>query len=50
MALGRPILPLVLTEDEAQQHQALASSRSLPHSIVQRAQIVLASGAGETQG
>ena len=40
--------PLVLTEDEVQQLQALASSRSLPHSIVQRAQIVLACGAGET--
>ena len=40
--------PLVLSEDEAQQLQALANSRSLPHSIVQRAQIVLACGAGET--
>jgi putative transposase len=36
------------SEDEVQQLQALASSRSLPHSIVQRAQIVLACGAGET--
>ena len=40
--------PLVLSEDEIQQLQALAGSRSLPHSIVQRAQIVLACGAGET--
>ncbi|MFZ9753854.1 MAG: helix-turn-helix domain-containing protein [Cyanobium sp.] len=48
MALGRPIRPLVLSEDEVQQLQALASSRSLPHSIVQRSQIVLAYGAGET--
>ena len=40
--------PLVLSDDEVQQLQALASSRSLPHSIVQRAQIVLACGAGET--
>ena len=40
--------PLVLSEDEVQQLQALANSRSLPHSIVQRAQIVLACGAGET--
>jgi putative transposase len=39
--------PLVLSDDEVQQLQALASSRSLPHSIVQRAQIVLACGAGE---
>ena len=48
MALGRPMPPLVLSEDEAQQLRALANSRSLPHSIVQRAQIVLACGAGET--
>ncbi len=48
VALGRPMPPLILTEDEVQQLQALANSRSLPHSIVQRAQIVLACGAGET--
>ena len=48
MALGRPMPPLLLSDDEVQQLQALASSRSLPHSIVQRAQIVLACGAGET--
>ncbi|MFM8524704.1 MAG: helix-turn-helix domain-containing protein, partial [Cyanobacteriota bacterium] len=40
--------PLLLDEVEAQQVQALANSSSLPHSIVQRAQIVLACGAGET--
>lgn len=40
--------PLVLGEDEVQQLQGIASSRSLPHAIVQRAQIVLACGAGET--
>jgi putative transposase len=40
--------PLVLSEEEVQQLQALASSRSLPHSIVQRVHIVLACGAGET--
>jgi len=48
VALGRPMPPLLLSDDEVQQLQALASSRSLPHSIVQRAQIVLACGAGET--
>jgi len=48
MALGRPMAPLVLGDDEVQQLQGIASSRSLPHSIVQRAQIVLACGAGET--
>ena len=40
--------PLDLSDDEVQQLQSLASSRSLPHSIVPRAQIVLACGAGET--
>jgi transposase-like protein len=40
--------PLLLSDDEVQQLQGIASSRSLPHSIVQRAQIVLACGAGET--
>jgi putative transposase len=40
--------PLVLSDDEVYQLQALAHSRSLPHSIVQRAQIVLACDAGET--
>ena len=40
--------PLVLSEGEIQQLQSIASSRSLPHSIVQRTQIVLACAAGET--
>ena len=40
--------PLVLSEDDVQLLQALANSRSLPDSIVQRAQIVLTCGAGET--
>ena len=40
--------PLLLSEEEVQHLQALAHSRSLPHSIVQRAQIVLACGAGES--
>jgi len=48
MAVGRPMPPLVLTEDDVQQLHSIANSRSLPHSIVQRAQIVLACGAGET--
>jgi len=48
LPLGRPMPWLVLSEEEVQQLQALAHSRSLLHSIVQRAQIVLACGAGET--
>ena len=48
MALGRPMPPLVIAENQRRQLQALANSRSLPHSIVRRAQIVLACAAGET--
>ncbi|MFM7674264.1 MAG: helix-turn-helix domain-containing protein, partial [Synechococcus sp.] len=40
--------PLELLADEVSQLQSLAGSRTLPHSIVQRAQIVLACAAGET--
>jgi putative transposase len=40
--------PLVLSDDEIQRLQALANSRSLPHSIVQRVQIDLACAAGQT--
>jgi putative transposase len=48
MAVGRPMPPLVLSDDEVQQLQSVANSRSLPYSIVQRSQIVLACTAGET--
>ena len=48
MAVGRPMPSLVLSDDAVQQLQSIANSRSLPHSIVQLAQIVLACGAGET--
>jgi putative transposase len=40
--------PLVFSEDEVPILMARANSRSLPHSIVQRAQIVLACGADVT--
>jgi putative transposase len=48
VAPGLPMSPLVLSDEEVQQLQGIAISRSLPQSIVQRAQIVLACGAGET--
>lgn len=48
MRFGRPLPPLVLSNSQVQHLQAIAGSRSRPRSIVQRAQIVLASGAGET--
>jgi len=40
--------PLKLSEEELRQLQNIANSRSMPHSVVQRAQIVLACGAGES--
>jgi putative transposase len=48
MPRGRILSKLKLSEDERSQLLAIARSRSLPHAIVQRAQIVLASADGET--
>ena len=52
MPVGRPMPPLSLSEEELRQLQGISNSRSLPHSmphsIVQRAPIVLACGAGES--
>ena len=48
MPTGRPLVPLELSTDEASQLQSLAGSRTLPYSVVQRAQIVVACAAGET--
>ncbi|MFN9546552.1 MAG: helix-turn-helix domain-containing protein [Cyanobacteriota bacterium] len=48
MVLGRPLSPLVLNDEESQELKGMAKSRSLPHSLVQRAQIVLACAAGES--
>ncbi len=47
MAAGRPLPPLVLSEDELQLLQSIAKSRARPHAIVQRCQIILACAAGE---
>jgi putative transposase len=46
--LGRPIQPLVLTEEDRQQLLSITKSRSLPHSLVLRAQIVLFASEGLT--
>ena len=46
MPRGRPIEPVVLTDDEKDQLLSLANSRSLPHGVVRRAQIVLACAQG----
>ena len=47
MPRGRPVAPIVLTDDEKLQLLSLANSRSLPHGLVRRAQIVLACAEGE---
>ena len=36
MPRGRPIEPVVLTDDEKDQLLSLANSRSLPHGVVRR--------------
>jgi putative transposase len=41
MRTGRPKAPIVLSKEEDEQLKSIASSRSLPHSLVNRAQIVL---------
>jgi putative transposase len=47
MPRGRPVTPIILNEEQKVQLQSLANSRSLPHGLVQRAQIVLACATGE---
>ena len=41
MITGRPKRPIVLQEEERIKLQAIANSRSLPHGLVMRAQVVL---------
>jgi putative transposase len=48
MAIGRPKTELVLSEEERNQLSSLAGSRSLPHGIVARANVVLWSAEGMT--
>jgi len=48
MPVGSPMPPLALSEDDVRELQSIANSRSMPHALVQRAQIVLACGSGET--
>ena len=47
MARGRPVAPIVLNDDERSRLRSIVRSRSSPHGIVRRAQIVLACGEGE---
>ncbi len=46
MAIGRPKTTLILSEDERIQLSGLARSRTLPHAIVARANVVLWSAKG----
>ena len=48
MPRGRPVTPLTLDQHQKDQLLGIARSRSLPHGIVRRAQIVLACAEGET--
>ena len=48
MAKGRPLQPLTLTNDVRKQLESMANSRSLSHSLVRRAQIILMSADGMT--
>ena len=47
MHRGRPIEPVVLTDDKKFQLLSVANSGSLPHGVVRRAHIVLACAQGE---
>ena len=46
MPRGRPVVPIILSPSEASDLHSLARSRSLPHGLVLRAQIVLACAEG----
>ena len=46
MALGRPLQPLELSEPSRAQLTSMAKSRSLPHGLVRRAEIVLLAADG----
>ena len=46
MTLGRPLAPLELTESDREQLESMARSRSLPHGLVRRAEIVLLAAEG----
>jgi transposase len=46
--MGRPNTALAISEADREQLRAMVRSRSMPHSLVRRAQIVLLSGKGES--
>jgi transposase len=46
--MGRPNTALVISETERRELEAIVRSRSLPHAVVRRAQIILRSADGES--
>jgi len=46
MITGRPKKPIILSEEEREQLNAIANSRSLPHGLVRRASIILLAADG----
>ncbi len=46
MARGRPVQPIELSQDVKTQLQSIARSRSLPHGLVRRAQIIVMAAEG----
>ena len=44
--MARPTSPLLLSTEQSELLQTITCSRELPHSLVQRARVVLAAGAG----
>lgn len=48
MPRGRPIVPIVLSADTRRELEAMSRSRSLPHGLVRRAQIILMAAEGVT--
>lgn len=46
MPLGRPLTPLALTDEIHQQLESYRNSRSLPHGLVRRAEIILLAADG----
>lgn len=50
MPRGRPVVPIVLSEDTHRELEAMSRSRSLPHGLVRRAQLILMAADGLNNG
>ena len=47
MPIGRPPVPITLSEGEKEELESMTRSLTLPHGLVRRARIILACAAGE---